>query len=410
MSKSSILIPTVPPSQPSRRLSHPVSFVAVAAILVLFLAASSAPSPLYVVYQAEFHFSATTLTVVFAIYVVGLVASLLVFGALSDYLGRRPVLAASIALEAVALVVFVFAGNVAVLCLARVLQGIATGAATSTLSATLVDLNPPHARGRAGLISGVAPSSGLALGALGCGTLVQYGPTPTRLVWLLLLGAMVLAVLVVWRMPETSALRPGAAASLKPRLGVTERLRPDFFALVPIQVASWALCGLYLSLGASVAAGIFGLTNHLIGGLVVTLLCGTGALTALVLRSRPVATALRIGAVMLAVGTGATLAGVLSYTVALAVVGTVLSGVGFGASVLACFATLARISRPAERAELFALAYIVQYVAFSVPALIAGFAATSVGLRNTSIVYSSAVIVLGLAALAAQQLRSRKKN
>jgi MFS family permease len=411
MPKSSAVMPTAPPRRPSsRRLSHPVSFVAVAAVIVLFLAASSAPSPLYVVYQAKWHFSTITLTVIFAIYVVGLVASLLVFGALSDYLGRRPVLAATIALEVVALVVFVFAGNVVMLYLARVLQGIATGAAVSTLSAAVVDLNPPHAPGRAGLINGVTPLSGLALGALGCGALVQYGPAPTRLVWSLLLGGAVLAVLIAWRMPETSAPRSGVAASLKPRLGVPERLRGEFFALVPIQVASWALGGLYLSLGASVAAGIFGLTNHLIGGLVVTLLCGTGALSALVLRSRPAATVLRVAPLMLAVGTGATLAGVLNDSVALAVVGTVLSGAGFGAAGLAVFSTLARISLPSERAGLVALAYVIQYVAFSVPAVIAGFAATSAGLRNTSVVYSAAVIVLGLAALTAQQLRSRKKN
>ncbi|MEV6175241.1 MFS transporter [Streptomyces sp. NPDC051954] len=408
MSEPSLLAPTAPPRRLSPRLSHPVSFAAVAAISVLFLAASSAPSPLYVVYQAKWHFSATTLTVVFAIYVLGLIASLLVLGALSDYLGRRPVLAAAIALEAAALVAFAFAGNVAVLCLARVLQGIATGMAMSTLSATLVDLNPPHAPGRAGLINGVAPTSGLALGALGCGALVQYAPSPTQLVWLLLLGGMVLAALAVWRIPETSASRAGVAASLKPRVGVPERLRPDFYSLVPILIASWALGGLYLSLGASVAAGIFGLTNHLIGGLVVTLLCGTGALTALVLRKRPVAMVLRIGAVLLAAGTGATLAGVLNDTVALAIVGTVLSGIGFGASALASFATLARISGPSERGEVFSAAYIVAYTAFSVPAVIAGFAATSAGLRDTSVVYSSAVIALGVAALAAQQLRSRK--
>ena len=78
-------------------------------------------------------------------------------------------------------------------------------------------------------------------------------------------------------MPETSARRPGAIASLVPVLGIPARLRRDVLSLVPIIVASWALGGLYLSLGPSVAAGIFGLSNHLIGGFVVTLLCGAGA-------------------------------------------------------------------------------------------------------------------------------------
>src|SRR6185295_467301 len=107
-------------------------FAAVAAIVVLFLAASSAPSPLYVVYQQQWRFSASVLTVVFAIYVVGLLGSLLVVGALSDHVGRRPVLAAAIALETVALVLFLFAENVVALSAARLLQGIATGAAMTT--------------------------------------------------------------------------------------------------------------------------------------------------------------------------------------------------------------------------------------------------------------------------------------
>src|SRR5664279_6336117 len=156
----------------TRRLSHPVAFAGVAAILVLFLAASSAPSPLYVVYQRAWGFSATTLTVVFAVYVLGLMASLLVVGALSDHVGRRPVLAAAIALEAVALLLFISADDVSLLLLARVAQGIATGAAMTTLGATLVDLNPPRSPGRAGVVNGVAPLGGLAVGALGCGALV----------------------------------------------------------------------------------------------------------------------------------------------------------------------------------------------------------------------------------------------
>jgi len=135
----------------SGRLSLPIAFAATGAILVLFAAAASAPTPLYVVYQREWGFSTTTLTVIFAVYVLGLIGSLLVLGGLSDHIGRRPVLAAAIALEGVAFVLFFIAGDVTVLLIARVVQGIATGAAFSTLGATLVDLNPPHSPGRAGL-------------------------------------------------------------------------------------------------------------------------------------------------------------------------------------------------------------------------------------------------------------------
>jgi MFS family permease len=384
---------------PVRRMSHAASFAASAAIFVLFAAASSAPSPLYVVYQQQWGFSATTLTGIFAVYVLGLIGALLSLGALSDHVGRRPVLAAAIGLEAVALLLFVLAGDVSTLFAARFLQGIATGTAMTTLGATLVDLNPPHAPGRAGVVNGIVPVSGLALGALGTGALVQYAPAPTHLVWALLLGGMALSLLIVLVMPETSARRPGGLASLAPKLGVPPRLRAEVVALVPILVASWALGGLYLSLGPSVAAGVFGLTNHLIGGLVVTLLCGTGAVTAYVLRRRPVAWVLGLGAALLTVGTALTLVGVLTDSVVLGIVGTVVSGVGFGASALASFATLARIASPAERGELFAVAYTISYVAFSLPAVAAGLAATTFGLHSTTVVYSAAVIALGLAAI-----------
>jgi MFS family permease len=389
----------------SGRLSLPIAFGATSAILVLFAAAASAPSPLYVVYQKEWGFSATTLTVVFAVYVFGLIGSLLTVGALSDHVGRRPVLGAAIALEAVAFVLFLIADDVTVLLVARVAQGIATGAAFSTLGAMLVDLNPPHAPGRAGLVNSVAPISGLALGALGCGALVQFAPAPTHLVFALLLVGAGFAGVLVALMPETSARRPGAMASLVPVVGIPARLRPDFYALVPILVASWALGGLYLSLGPSVATGIFGLRNHLIGGLVITLLCGAGALTAFGLRNWPTSTALGIGAALLSAGTALTFAGVETHALALAVAGTVVAGVGFGASALATFGTLARLPAPGERGELFAAALVIAYLAFSLPAMAAGLATTSVGLHATTVVYSLGVAALGLVALAAQGIR-----
>ena len=387
------------------RLSRPVAFAAIAAIFVTFSAASAAPSPLYVVYQELWGFSASTLTVIFAVYVAGLIGALLILGALSDHIGRRPVLAAAIALEAVSLIFFITAGNVAVLLIARLLQGIATGAAMTTLGAALVDLNPPHAPGRAGLINGIAPVAGLAVGALGCGALVQFAPSPTHLVWaVLLLGMVVAAVVVAW-MPETSGGRPGVASSLKPRLGIPARLRTDVYALVPIIVASWALGGLYLSLGPSVAAGVFGLSSHLIGGLVVTLLCGTGAISSFLLRNQPTQRVLALAGALLTLGTVVSLAGVLADDVVLAGLGTVLSGVGFGASALASFGVLAVLAAPHERGELFAVALVIAYVAFSVPAVIAGVAAGYAGLHATALVYGLVVAALGVVALIAQWMR-----
>jgi MFS family permease len=386
-------------------LSRPVAFAAVTAITMTFMAASSAPSPLYVVYQQDWGFSPATLTVVFAVYVLGLLGSVLVVGALSDHVGRRPVLAAAIALEAASLVLFLVAGGVPVLLVARLAQGIATGAAITTLGAALVDLHP----GRAGTTTGVATLGGLAVGAIGCGALVEFAPAPTQLVYALLLAAMAAGALVVWRMPETAARRPGARASLRPRIGLPARLRPEFLAVLPTLVASWALGGLYLSLGPSVAAGIFGLRDHLVGGLVVALLCGTGAVTAFALRNVTVPRVLATASALLATGTLTTLIGMRAGSVAPAALGTVVAGIGFGAAALGCFGTFARIAAPAERGELFAVAYLFSYLSFSIPAVAAGVATGLVGLRPTAEVYGVVVVALGVAALVAQRMITARR-
>ncbi|OPF81840.1 MFS transporter [Streptomyces antioxidans] len=398
----------MPPAGGRRRVAWKGSFPGVAAVFVLFLAASSAPSPLYVIYQRQWQFTAWVLTVVFALYVFGLLGSLLVVGALSDHLGRRPVLAAAIALETVALGLFLTAGNVLVLSAARVLQGIATGAATTTLSATLVDLDPSG--GRAGVVTSVAPPTGLALGALGSGVLVEFGPAPTRLVYALLLGGMAVAAVVVALLPETSLRRPGAVASLRPRIAMPAHLRADILPVVPAMVACWALAGMYLSLGPSVAAELLGLRSHLVGGIVVTLLTGTGALAISLLRSRTASWLLAPSSVLLGLGTLISLTGTAEDLIWLSAVGTVVAGIGFGASVLATFGTFARVARPHERSAAFALANIICYLGNSVPAVLGGIAVTTLGLRTATEIYALAITVITFSAFALRlhQLRARR--
>ena len=397
----------------ARRLPRSVGFGAVIAIMVLFQAASSALTPLYVVYQRSWGFSPAIITAIFAVFVFGLLCALLVAGRLSDYLGRRPVMLASIALEALALLLFLLAGNVSMLLVARAVQGIATGMILPALGATVVDFNPPHAPGRAAVVNGVVPIGGLAFGSLACGALAQYAPDPTHLVWALLLGAVALAALVVVALPESSARRAGVIGSLRPRLGVPRRLRRDVYPLVPIIVASWALGGLYLSLGPSAAMSVFGVGSHFVGGLVATLLCGTGAVTAFALRASSTTVVSRISTVLLAAGTTVTLLGVLSGSLVLAIIGTLVAGVGYGASGLATFGTIAKVAGPAdaiERGGLFAVAYTVAYLGFSLPAVAAGYATTRIGLHTTVVVYSGFVIVVGLVAVAIRHIRPPQRG
>ena len=162
------------------------SFWVVGLVVLAFLAAASAPTPLYVVLQARWGFSALTLTTVFASYALALLVALLTVGGVSDFVGRRPVLLAALGLEAVAMVLFLVAGDVPLLVVARIVQGLATGATLGVAAATLVDLQPAGTQ-LAGVVNGAASTGGLALGSLGSGLLVQLLPGSTHLVFVVLL-------------------------------------------------------------------------------------------------------------------------------------------------------------------------------------------------------------------------------
>jgi MFS family permease/uncharacterized membrane protein len=308
-----------------------------------------------------------------------------------------------------ALVIFLVAGDVTALLVARLVQGVATGLVLPTVGAALVDFDPPHAPGRATVVNGVVPIGGLAAGSLFCGALAQYGPNPTHLIWELLLAAAVLAFLVVLGLPESSARQGIVMRTLQPRLGVPRQLRADVYALVPIIIASWALGGLYLSLGPSAAMSLFGIKDHFVGGLVATLLCGTGAIVAYALRRSPgTPLVLRTSVILLPAGTTLTMIGALTQTLGYAIVGTLVAGVGYGASGLATFGMLAKLAGPidaAKRGELFAVAYTVAYLSFSLPALVAGYVATGLGLHTTIVSYSIAVILIALIACTLQEIR-----
>jgi MFS family permease len=259
----------------SRRIAPLQSaFWLVAGVLCLLFFAAGTPSPLYGIYRAQLRFSATTLTAVFAIYAVVLLLTLLVFGSVSDYLGRRRVIFAALTVTAGACAVFLAAHSVGLLFAARALQGLAVGTATGALGGALIDLQP-EGSGLAPLVTTAAPLLGLGAGALGTSALAQYGPAPTRLVWWLLLGATVAAAAAILAIPETGTRRAGVLASLRPRVGVPRQARASFATAAPCMIAVWALSGLYQSLGPSLAAQVTGSADLLWGGLLVFLLTGS---------------------------------------------------------------------------------------------------------------------------------------
>ena len=379
-------------------LPRAAGFWLVAGVLFLLLFASGAASPLYGVYQAQWRFSAITLTAVFGVYAVGLLVALLVFGSVSDYLGRRRVISVAMAAGAGACGLFLAAHGVGLLFAARALSGVSAGTATSAGGAALIDLQP-EGSGRGPVVTGAATLLGLAAGALGTSALVQYGPAPTHLVWWLLLGASAVAAVAVLAIPETAARRPGVLAALRPRVAVPRRARTTFAVALPCLIAAPALLGFYLALGPSLAAQVLRSPDLLWGGLVILLVAGSGAAASVALRGVGGAAAMLAGCLVLLAGVVMTLAAIQTASAAAFLAGAAVAGAGFGTGFfLGAYRILTPLAGSGQRASLIAAIWIVYYLAFSVPVVIAGVATTHVGLHQTAVVYSAALAVLAAAA------------
>ena len=379
----------------TRRMPSGMATVLPAATMLTFLAASSAPTPLYRVYQAHWSFSSGMLTVIFGVYAVCLLLALLTVGSLSDHVGRRPVILAAIALDAVAMLVFSTADGVPLLIAARMVQGIATGAATGALAAAILDAERPHGP----IVNSVAPVAGLAVGGLGSAALVQFLPWPRQTVYLLLIVLFAIEAIGTILATETSPMMPGARQSLRPKVGVPAVARNAFAATALLDIAAWALSGFYLSLGPSLVRVVTGSNSILLGGLLVFTLAGVGAAAIWLLRTVAAARVMRFAAAALAAGIAVTIVAIQSRSPAMLFVGTVIAGIGFGASFQGITRTVFPLAPATERGKLVAAFYVLSYLAFCVPAVAAGVIATSAGLLTTATGYGIVLIALAVTAL-----------
>ena len=366
------------------------------------MAASSVPSPLYAQYREHWGFSAAALTGVFAVYAFSLLASLLTLGSLSDHLGRRPVILGAIVFELLSLVLFLFADSLGWLVAARLVQGAATGVALSALGAAIMDSD----RHRAPLINSAVPMFGMAVGALGSSLMVAFAPAPLHGVY-----AVVILLLAVqgWycrSLPETGVQRPGAWASMRPRVAVPPAARSAFLRVVPIDVGVWALGGFFLSLGPTLARQVTGIHSPVIGGLLLATLTLSGSASTLLLRQQEPQRLMRVGSLALMAGVGLVLVALATGSIGSFFVGTMVAGVGFGVGFLAALRSVMASVAPTQRAGLMAAFLVLSYCAFSLPALAAGFAAGRFGLTATVEVYGAMLVALAFIA-ALGSFRSR---
>ncbi|MFI9047148.1 MFS transporter [Streptomyces sp. NPDC053427] len=378
------------------------TFAGSAAAFAALYVAAGAPTPLLVVFEQQWHFPAWVLTVTFSSYALGLLAALLFAGSLSDHTGRRPVLVGSLVVELAAMLMFAFAPNIGWVIAARTIQGVATGAATSAFSASVVEHAPQRLKQLGTIITSIAPAGGLGLGALLTGLAIQFSSHANALVFSALALIMVVGTAVVAFSAETVSPRPGAARSLIPRVSVPERARREFTASVPVHMAAWMLGGLFMGLVPTIIRDLLGLHSGLLNGATAFIEPATAAAAGVFLGRLPARRTILVGGAGVLLGTAVIEAGVAAGMLSLLWVGGIIGGVGFGASFSGAIRTIAPLAQPHQSAGLFASVYLVAYLSFDIPAIIAGLLVAPVGLLGTVLGYGAAVIAVAALGLFAQ--------
>jgi MFS family permease len=366
---------------------------------VAFIAASAAPSPIYVLYQASWHFDSWLLSLAFSIYAFTLLLALLTVGSLSDFLGRRPVLIAALIAEVVALGLLLFATDIAHVLVARAIQGFATGVATATVSAALADLSPARNRQLGATVGSITPLAGLAAGSLASGLIIQSVAAPIPLVFSVLIVLLLVGLVFLVIAPETIARRTGAGRSLVPRLHVPANSRPAFLASSFLNIGVWLTTSLVLGLLPQINRDVFGIHSGIANGGIIALLTGVGAISVVLTRSFSARRSALVSAVALVVGAAIQATAIATVDVWLFAAGAAVAGVGAGVGFSGYIRLVIQTADPDDRAGVFSAMYVVSYLTFGVPVIIAGLVLSIFGTAPVAIVFCCLTIAASLIGL-----------
>ncbi|HEU5477760.1 MAG TPA: MFS transporter [Gaiellaceae bacterium] len=374
------------------------------AVLAFFVAmvGTTLPTPLYPLFEQQYGFGPLLVTVIFAIYAFGVIGGLILFGNLSDQLGRKPVLLLGLVLSGASALLFLVAGSLAPIYVGRIVSGFSAGIFTGTATAYVIDLAPGGRRRLASFVAVFANLGGLGTGTLLSGLLGQWAPDPLRTPFAVDLGIVLVATAGLLLVPETVA-RTGRGFRLQ-RLGVPEEVVGVFVRAALAGVAAFAVSGVF----SSVAPEFLGLGLHhhspaLAGLLVFVLFVMSVAGQALVLRLR---NALAAGCGLLAAGVALLAVSLATDSLAALFASAAVAGLGQGVIVSAGLAAIAERAPAERRGETASSFFVVLYVGLSVPVIAAGVAIHFTSLRSAGIGFCAGVGVLTLGVLASQ-VRSR---
>jgi MFS family permease len=370
--------------------------------------AAGALTPLLVLYRDQAGFAASLLTLAFAVYAVGFLAALLTLGSLSDHVGRRPVLIGALIVQLASNLMFLMAPDIGWVIAGRIVQGAATGAATTAFTAALVEIAPPNRKRLGTNLGSVGLTGGLAFGSLLAGLGIQLTATANTIVFTVLSVVTVLGIVVVGLTSETVTRAPGALRSLIPRVAVPSATRGELAAAAPVIAAVWMLAGLSGGLAPSMVSSVFGLDSGLLNGLAGFVAPAASAVVGLAFATLDPRRAMRIGIYASIAGPVGIVAGASAGSLAVMITGQAIAGVGFGASFTAALRLIFPLAPPRQRAGVVAVIYIISYVAFGVPIVVAGLLSDPLGVVPTVIGYSAVTVLLALVSLGGQLLLGRR--
>ena len=383
----------------SRTTRRQAAFWLLAFVFAVTMLGTTLPTPLYVIYQAQWHFSAATVTLIFAVYAATVLATLLLAGRSSDQAGRKPVLAVALGVSALSTVAFILAPDEGVLLAARVLSGLSAGLMTSTATAALSELIPAAAGRRASLVATAANMGGLGLGTLIAGLFAEYAPHPTTLVFEVYLGLLAAAGLCLLFLPETVSprRRPGLRFA---GLGIPERGRGQFIAAAVAAFAAFALLGLFSSLVPGFIGGVLHQDSHSVQGAVVFGMFGVGTVTQVALSRFSSRRVVLAGLGLFLAGLGLIVAALAQAAMILFLAGTVVGGVAVGAVFLGSLATASRLAPAERRGHAISAFFVACYAGLIIPVVGVGTLSGFIGIFPAVLAFSLLLAALCLFSLA----------
>jgi len=387
---------------------RPVAFWIVTYLFTAIMLGTTLPTPLYVIYQGQWHFSSAITTIIFASYAVGVLAALLFAGRSSDQVGRRPVLYAALAFSAVSTVVFIVSPAVGWLFVGRVLSGISAGLVTGTATAALTDTYSGSSSRRASMVATAANMGGLGLGPLIAGLFAQFGPHPTVLVFEVYLAVLAVAAIGLVFVPETVSTSQKLSLRFA-GLGIPAAGRSEFIAAGVAGFAAFSLLGLFTALASSFLATVLREHSHAVGGAVVFAVFGTAAATQLLLARFPSRTVIIVGLTVFLAALALIVAALSQASMALFLTGTIVSGVAVGAVFIGSLSTVNRLAPADIRGRVASTYFVFAYVGLTIPVIGVGIASQYEGDFRAVLVCAIVLAALSVISIAVMHpTRSRQ--